>query len=115
MESPLGTAAEIFLPVRKSRPASGQICFTCDRVSSKKQEDNTSLRAQKERGLNYARENNYYVVHNYYFVESASKRERPNFHAMIRDAIRQGVNILIFKTVSMIFLGRGSAFKSNCA
>ncbi len=77
-------------------------CFTCDRVSSKKQEDNTSLRAQKERGLKYAEEQGFRVVKNYSFVESASKRNRPNFHEMMRKALKLDIDIVIFKTVDRL-------------
>ena len=92
-------------PTRKSRetgPQNQLTCFTCDRVSSRKQEDNTSLRAQKERGLKYAGEQGFHVVQNYSFVESASKRHRPNFHAMMNTALKTGVDIVVFKTVDRL-------------
>lgn len=90
------------MPITSQTAPKQLTCFTCDRVSSRKQEDNTSLRAQKERGLKYAQEHGLRVVKNYSFVESASKHERPNFHKMMRQAVNLGVDIVVFKTVDRL-------------
>ena len=88
--------------VKEAHSKNVPVCFTCDRVSSKKQEDNTSLRAQKERGLRYAQENGFIIAENFSFIESASKKVRPNFHAMMKDAIKFNIDIVIFKTVDRL-------------
>ncbi|MDH5650015.1 MAG: recombinase family protein, partial [Gammaproteobacteria bacterium] len=95
-------AKKIASAIHAARKKNTPVCFTCDRVSSRKQEDNTSLRAQKERGLKYAQEKGFAVAHNYSFVESASKKTRPNFHAMMHDAVKFDVDILVFKTVDRL-------------
>jgi DNA invertase Pin-like site-specific DNA recombinase len=88
--------------VKEAHSKNAPVCFTCDRVSSKKQEDNTSLRAQKERGLKYAQENGFIIAENFSFIESASKKVRKNFHAMMNEAIKFNIDIVIFKTVDRL-------------
>ncbi|MBE7440323.1 MAG: recombinase family protein [Spirochaetales bacterium] len=93
---------KIAAAVAEAQARGSSVVFTCDRVSSRNQEDNTSLKAQKEGGLRYARERGFVVAENYSFVESASKKERPHFHAMMQDALSFGIDIVVFKTVDRL-------------
>ena len=100
--TPRTNSRDVFVNILNAKDRGKTVCFTCDRVSSKAQEDNTSLKSQKERGLQYAKEREFEVAANYSFVESASKRVRPNFHAMMKDAINLEVDVVVFKTVDRL-------------
>ena len=60
--------------------------FTIDRVSSNSQEDGVSLEYQNEAGRATAQQDGFKIIHNFSFIESASKEKRPWFRFMLQCA-----------------------------